>query len=93
MKVFTFEFFLSLLHTAIECDELESLENGVITYGPDRTAPYSLGTIANHTCNPGFILVGDPMRMCIEVDENGEFDREPPTCIRKKYVKIINLTE
>ncbi len=61
----------------VECDELEPLENGVITYSPDTTAPYSVGTNAVYECNSRFRLIGNPMRVC---REDGEFDQEPPTC-------------
>ncbi len=73
-----------IIFAAIECEELEPIDNGVITYEPDTTALFSLDTNANHMCNPGFRLVGASVRVCTDVGENqGEFDQEPPTCIRK----------
>ncbi len=76
--------FIDFPLTAIECEELESLANGVITYQPDDVAPYSLNTNANHVCNRGYRLVGAQVRVCEDVGANeGEFNQEAPFCQRK----------
>ena len=46
------------MFTAV-CDELAEVANGMISYSPDMTAPYSVGTVASHSCNPGFELIGE----------------------------------
>ncbi len=54
--------------TAVECLPLPSIPNGAITYGPDTTADYDVGTVATHSCNDGFILdlrFGSEIRTCL----------------------------
>ena len=43
--------------TAI-CTSLTSPTNGFISYGPDTSAPFDLGTTATYGCNPGYGLSG-----------------------------------
>ena len=75
---------MSCFTVAIECLELNPLENGMITYSPDSEAPYALGTEADHMCNQGYRLVGVETRVCEDVGTAvGEFSEEPPTCERK----------
>ncbi len=66
-------------HTA-ECDELELLTNGMIVYSPNTTAPYIEGTNAEHICNPGFVLIGNVIRVC---QNDTTFSGVPPMCTRK----------
>ncbi len=51
-----------------------AIPNGMISYSPDMTAPYSVDTVATYTCNDGgfrFMAgVGDQMRTCTEVVES-----------------------
>ena len=49
--------------------------NGRIEYS--TTAPFIEGTEARHICNPGFILVGNVIRVC---QSSGSFNRSIPTC-------------
>ena len=81
---------LRFLHTAIICRTLPDIPNGFITYAPDTTPDYDLGTVATYACNPGFVLDlslgGSEMRTCfddIENDAEGAFDRPAPRCFRK----------
>ena len=69
--------FFSLI---VVCQELELLVNGRIEYLPDTTAPYLEGTIAEHICFPGFVLIGNVMRIC---QNDSTFSGVPPTCQRK----------
>ncbi|XP_064387502.1 uncharacterized protein LOC135335845 isoform X3 [Halichondria panicea] len=65
----------------IECEQLEPLANGVITYELDTVAPYSLSTNANHVCNRGYRLVGTQVRVCEDVGAtDGQFNQEAPIC-------------
>ena len=60
-----------------------SLTNGMITYVVDATAEFEVMTIATHTCNAGFSLVGDMTRTCIvddQVDIVGVWSGSPHTC-------------
>ncbi len=80
-----------VLHTAIICRTLPDIPNGFITYAPDTTPDYDLGTVAIYACDTGFVLDlslgGSEMRTC--VDDNGldAFDRQAPICIRKLIIK------
>ncbi len=70
----------------VVCQELELLVNGSIQYSPDVTAPYLEGTNAEHICVPGFILIGNVIRVC---QSDSTFSGVPPTCQRK--LSIVNL--
>ena len=76
-------YFLLLSSTA-QCPELPPIENGSITYDPDMTPDFDIGTDATYECDPGFILVGVMVRNCtVAIDGTGEWSEEPPTCERK----------
>ncbi len=45
--------------TAIECPPLPAITNGMISYSPDVTPHYNLGTKATYTCEAGFYLEGN----------------------------------
>ena len=68
------------LFNLVVCQELPPLVNGRIEYVPDTIAPYLAGTEATHTCNPGFVLIGNVIRVC---RNDGLFDGTPPTCERE----------
>ncbi len=79
-----------VLHTAIVCRALPAITYGSITYAPETTPDYDLGTVATYTCDAGFVLDlslgGSVMRTCVDDMDNvaiGEFDRQEPRCIRK----------
>ena len=54
------------------CPALPAIDNGVVSW--TGLAP---GDVATYTCDPGFILVGDPTRMCTN---NGTWSGEEPRC-------------
>ena len=75
--------------TAIECEPLSAIANGVITYAADTTPNYELGTEATYSCNDGFFLevsIGVRVRTC-EDDGDGDalgvFNGQAPSCVRK----------
>ncbi len=77
-------------HAAIQCPPVLAIPNGVITYAPDNTPNYDLGTVATYACNAGFVLDlsigGSEIRTCVDdngLDAIGEFDRQAPRCVRK----------
>ena len=55
-------------YTAIECPSI-TLTNGMVAYAADNSPPFSLGTVATYTCSPGFALVGDMTRTCMDDDQ------------------------
>ncbi len=64
-----------------QCPELPLLLNGFIRYGPlDFTSPYDIGTLASHSCNLGFRLVGVETRVC---QLTMDWSEEAPVCERK----------
>ena len=68
--------------TAITCSAL-NIENGMIMYSSDTTAPYDFGTTATYQCNEGYSFVrGDEVRTC-GVDgssSNGSWSGQSPAC-------------
>ena len=76
---------LQLLSLAIVCPPLDELQNGNIAYDPNTPPSFMLMTIANHTCNSGFELIGPPVRTCVvnpDVPNSpvGVWDQSPPVC-------------
>ena len=76
--------------TAIECEPLPPIANGVITYGVGMTPNYELGTVATYTCNSGFVLDftggGSETRTCVDDgdgDALGVFNGNVPSCVGK----------
>ncbi len=66
------------LSTAIVCNELSAIENGMISYSPDSEGPeYDLDTMATYTCSDGYMLIGSPERTC---ESSGNFSGMPPVC-------------
>ena len=64
------------------CLELPDFSNGLITYDIEET-PRPIGTVAAYECNPGFVLVGQDNRTCVEDSSVGMFDGVEPVCDRK----------
>ena len=82
-------------HAAIQCSALGKIPNGFITYTPDITPNYDLGTVATYACDPGFALDlslgGSEMRTCVNDNKLGAiavFDRQAPICVRKFPVTL-----
>ena len=67
----------------ILCPALDELENGQVTYNVDITTDFALDTVATHTCNEGFSLVGRSTRTCMDDDQadtNGVWSGVAPSC-------------
>ena len=72
----------SSIYTVITCSAL-SVDNGMIMYSSDTTAPYDFETTATHQCIEGFSLVGgDEVRTCTGdgSSSNGSWSGQPPAC-------------
>ena len=79
-------------NTAIECPTL-SLTDGMVTFAADSTPDFEIGTVATHTCNADFGLVGDMTRTCIDDDQSdtvGVWSGSPSACERK-YILLLTL--
>ena len=89
------ELLFDIIRTAIECEPLPAIANGVITYAPNSVSAYSLGTTATYSCNTGFSLdlsAGSEARTCVDDGDNdaeGVFDGQAPTCVRKLTEYIL----
>ncbi len=67
-----------------QCPELAPIPNGAISYDPDMTADFDVGTVATHTCNDGFILgIGSETRTCLDTRRWSGFT---PVC-RGTYIQ------
>ena len=74
------------MYTAIECLPLPTITNGMISYSPDVTPDYDLGTEATITCEAGFYLEGNEARVCMDdngMDAIGVWSGQEPSCVRK----------
>ncbi|XP_064384964.1 uncharacterized protein LOC135333878 isoform X2 [Halichondria panicea] len=49
---------------AVTCPELNLINNGMITYSPDTTSSFGIGTTATYSCADGHVLSGSDTRMC-----------------------------
>ena len=65
----------------IVCPPLPTITNGMISYSPDVTPDYDLGTNATITCEAGFYLEGNEVRVCM--DDDGMWSGREPSCVRK----------
>ena len=70
------------------CPPLPAITNGMISYSPDVTPDYDLGTEASYmyTCEAGFYLEGNEVRVCIDddgMDAIGVWSGREPSCVRK----------
>ncbi len=79
MQIF-WKWYTTFFSPIVVCQELKLLVNGRIEYSPDITAPYLEGTNAEHICFPGFVLIGNVIRVC---QSDSTFSGTPPTCQRK----------
>ena len=74
-------------HTAIQCEPLAAIDNGMISYSTTGSPNYALGTVATYSCNTGFVLdlsVGFEMRTCVDDGDNDalrEFSGTAPSCV------------
>ncbi len=72
---------MTISPTAIVCPPLLVIINGMICYSPD-----DLGTEATYTCEAGFYLEGNEVRVCMDddgMDTIGVWSGQEPSCVRK----------
>ena len=61
----------------------------MIVFASDTTSDFEIGTVATHSCNTGFALVGDMTRTCIDDDQAdivGVWSGSPPICERNLHI-------
>ncbi len=69
--------FMQLYFPTAQCPPLPEIANGMISYLPDNTPDYDVGTTANYICEDGFTLSGDVTRDC---QSDGTFSGMEPVC-------------
>ena len=74
------------LLAAVECPILEPPKDGNVLFTSVR-----FGTVATYTCHPGFTLIGNEERTCLE---SGLWSGNEPSCRSKRYVAstLISVT-
>ena len=73
-----------------------NLVNGMVSYVVDTTAEFEIGTLATHTCNADFALVGSLTRTCMDDDQAdiiGVWSGNAPTCKRKHFNCLPHLVD
>ena len=55
-------------------------------FGSVRLTGTTIGSRANYSCNSGYVLAGDRVRVC---RQDGEWSGEAPTCTRRKYRFLV----
>ncbi len=69
---------------AITCSPLADPINGAVTYSAaaDGVGNYVFNVTANHSCDTGFDLIGNSLRICSRDGSSttGAFSGETPTC-------------
>ena len=58
---------------------LDGFENGVIDYSITHSPFSPMGTVATHSCNQGYVLIGSKNKTCVDNPAAG-FGRQPPVC-------------
>ena len=82
-----------LLHftIAITCPPLTAPTNGFVTYNSsssNENGNYAFNSMANHSCDTGFVLVGNNTRTCTGDGSSttGVFDGEAAICEREQLI-------
>ena len=78
----------------IQCADIAGPTNGEVTFIPDKLAPFDYGTIANYSCETGFVFLKEEIsRTCVgnETSVLGFWTdgTEPPTCGMLKYFLLV----
>ncbi len=72
-----------------ECDELEPLENGVVSKPSN-----SVGSVARYSCEPGFMISGPRERVCQL--SAASWSESTPSCegiMPQQFIHIVYNTE
>ncbi|XP_064386513.1 sushi, von Willebrand factor type A, EGF and pentraxin domain-containing protein 1-like [Halichondria panicea] len=79
----------------IMCPPLLTITNGTISYSPDVTPDYDLGTEATYTCEAGFYLEGNEVRVCMDddgMDAIGVWSGQEPSCVTIECPSLPDIT-
>ena len=61
------------------CSNLTRLPNGMVTYSASDF-PVLAGTVATHSCDSGYVLIGYTNRTCMATGNGGEWSGMNVTC-------------
>ncbi len=78
---------------AIECPPLLAIITGMISYSPDITPDNGLEIKATYTCEAGFYLEGNEVRVCMDddgMDAIGVWSGQEPSCVCKLSAMVCN---
>ncbi len=79
------------MHTEILiCSDLPSLHNGAISYNGGSTDIRPINTIATHSCNTGYTLNGDSVRVC---QNDRTWSGSTPTCQGENKIIVTANTK
>lgn len=70
--------------SAVTCDAVLVLANGRSSWDSDSDSP-TAGQTINFACDEGHVLAGASSIVC---QENGTYDRQPPTCLSKHNLPL-----
>ncbi len=76
---------------AVTCPPLNSISNGSIAYSPDSPQRFTFDTVAAHSCNEGYYLVGRGIRTCVGDGSTilGQWSGVPPMCTGNDDIRTI----
>ena len=77
MNIFIKDFF------STECPRLDDPPDGTVS-----VTGYSIGHFATYSCDDGFDLVGEAVRMCMD---NSQWSGDAPQCISREYTYMYIL--
>ena len=85
--------FILTCFTAIMCEGIAAPRNGQILYSAEGEDGFPVGTVANISCDPSYLLIGNDTRVCMANESmNGEWSGTTPTCAGKISIyEIINI--
>ena len=69
------------MYLIVDCGPLSNPENGVVTFSSTQA-----GSTARYSCNSGFILRGNQVRVC---QANGVWSGQDPVCIRNGELDVF----
>ncbi len=81
-----------LKFVAVTCPLLASISNGSIAYSPGSTEPFNFDTVAAHSCDDGFYLMGLGIQTCVGDGSSvlGQWSGILPTCSGNGTVATSN---
>ena len=78
VHVYTYKYHNDIISSVVvNCSFVLEPNNGVVSYNPQGQNQTLVGATVNYTCNSGYTLNGNNMRIC---QANGTWSGSDPTC-------------